>query len=273
MAAPLEYYEWLGVEPTAGRSEIFDAYRAKSTASHPDTSKGDAAASETFRRAAEAFVVLKDATKRAEYDREGAVEPVPRNPLDVFVETFGEAEGGVGGLLVEAGEAAAPGVAAEETVIELGLTLEQLFGGCTVRADAGEGRWKDIEVRPGWKAGTRITFLGEGAGGGDLTFVLAELPHKRFRRSGRSLIYTASIALADALAGSVVDVPTLDGRVLPVGVYNIVRPGYTQTVPGEGFPSAKTGKRGNLVIEFRVRYPAQLTEHQRQELRRVLPSA
>lgn len=66
-----DYYEILSVSKTAGADEIKKGYRKVAMQFHPDRNPGDAAAEEKFKEAAEAYEVLNDADKRAQYDRFG----------------------------------------------------------------------------------------------------------------------------------------------------------------------------------------------------------
>lgn len=68
-----------------------------------------------------------------------------------------------------------------------------------------------VEVKPGWKAGTRITFPGKGderpgRPADDVVFVLKEAPHPRFTRSGNDLHTTVKVPLVTALTGGSVQV-------------------------------------------------------------------
>ena len=71
MAAKRDYYEVLGVERTASAEEIKKAYRKVALKHHPDRNPGDKGAEAQFREASEAYQVLCDAEKRAQYDRFG----------------------------------------------------------------------------------------------------------------------------------------------------------------------------------------------------------
>jgi molecular chaperone DnaJ len=75
MAAKRDYYEVLGVGKDADEGEIKRAYRKLAIQHHPDKNPGDPTAAEKFREAAEAYEVLKDPQKRAQYDQFGHAGP------------------------------------------------------------------------------------------------------------------------------------------------------------------------------------------------------
>ena len=66
-----DYYEILGVGKTASADEIKKAYRKVAMQYHPDRNPGDKSAEEKFKEAAEAYEVLSDNDKKAQYDRFG----------------------------------------------------------------------------------------------------------------------------------------------------------------------------------------------------------
>ena len=66
-----DYYEVLGVEKGADKNSIRKAYKKLAIKYHPDKNQGDAEAEEKFKEAAEAYEVLSDEQKRAQYDRFG----------------------------------------------------------------------------------------------------------------------------------------------------------------------------------------------------------
>jgi molecular chaperone DnaJ len=66
-----DYYEVLGVARSASEQEIKSAYRKLALQYHPDRNPGNNEAEERFKEAAEAYAVLSDSQKRAQYDRFG----------------------------------------------------------------------------------------------------------------------------------------------------------------------------------------------------------
>lgn len=69
--AKRDYYEILGVSKEASAEEVKKAYRKVAMQYHPDRNPGDKAAEEKFKEAAEAYEILSDADKKAQYDRFG----------------------------------------------------------------------------------------------------------------------------------------------------------------------------------------------------------
>ena len=71
MSQKRDYYEVLGVSKNADEAEIKKAYRKLALKYHPDKNPGDASAEDKFKEAAEAYEVLSNAEKKAQYDRFG----------------------------------------------------------------------------------------------------------------------------------------------------------------------------------------------------------
>ncbi|KAL4608491.1 hypothetical protein GN956_G24692 [Arapaima gigas] len=172
---------------------------------------------------------------------------------------------------------------------DLHLALEDLFYGCTkkmkisrrvMNEDGHTSSIKDkilsIDVKPGWKQGTRIKFEKEGDQGpncipADIVFVVQEKPHPWFSRQQDDLIYTSHIDLEKALTGFSVEIQTLDGRFINVPVNDIVHPKYTKIVPGEGMPMSRDpSQKGNLIIQFEIHFPEKLSADRKRLVRQAL---
>ena len=102
MATKRDYYEVLGVGRDAGSDEIKKAYRKVALKYHPDRNPGDAEAEEQFKEASEAYQVLSDDNRRAQYDRFGHAAFDQAGPSDfgaagfedIFGDIFGDFFGG-----------------------------------------------------------------------------------------------------------------------------------------------------------------------------------
>jgi len=84
----VDFYAVLGLRRAATLAEVRRAYQKRARQIHPDLNPGDAAAAERFRVIAEAFAVLADPQRRAEYDRSGAPVPSPPSVPEVGFEGF-----------------------------------------------------------------------------------------------------------------------------------------------------------------------------------------
>lgn len=174
---------------------------------------------------------------------------------------------------------------------DLPVSLEDVLRGTTkkmkitrkVASDDGQSMRSEekilsIDVRPGWKAGTRITFPQEGdqvpgSIPADIVFIVRDKPHPQFQRSGSDVKYRAKIGLREALLGSTVHVPTLSGRTIPLEMGDsVVHPGMLRRIRGEGLPYPKQPtKRGDLVVEFDIQFPDRLSQNVRNKLADLLP--
>jgi DnaJ homolog subfamily B member 4 len=133
-----------------------------------------------------------------------------------------------------------------------------------------------IDIKPGWKKGTKITFPEKGNEAphvipADIIFYIDEKPHDFFTCEGNDLVMTQKISLVEALTGCTLQVSTLDGRNLTIPINSVVSPGYKEVVPKEGMSVPKEpSKRGDLRIKFNIKFPSRLTNDQKSGLKMLL---
>ncbi|RDD45673.1 DnaJ-like protein subfamily B member 4 [Trichoplax sp. H2] len=172
---------------------------------------------------------------------------------------------------------------------ELYLSLEELYSGCTKRMkinrkvvnsmgqETRQEKVLEINVKRGWKEGTKITFPNEGDSfpnrkPADIIFVIKEKPHQTWKRDNNDLQYTVKVNLKEALLGTKVFAPIIAGGVKEITINEVIRPGYTYTIRGEGMPLPKNPNyRGDLVLKFDIDFPKHLSDHSKQLLRNALP--
>lgn len=134
-----------------------------------------------------------------------------------------------------------------------------------------------ISVKPGWKSGTKITFAKEGDRvpgriPADIAFVIRDKPHGTFTRDGSNIIYTHNLSLRDALCGSIIEAPTLDGRKKGLNLMDeVIKPNTTKKLQGYGLPFPKEPtKRGDLIVKFDIQFPDRLSSNSKDILSDVL---
>merc|ERR1719474_1292659 len=175
---------------------------------------------------------------------------------------------------------------------EIFVSIEEIASGCekkmkisrkVMRPDGTrtmEDKVLKIVVKPGWKAGTKVTFAKEGDQvpgkiPADIAFIIKDKPHPLFTRDGVNLKYTYKIPLRESLCGTVVQVPTLEGTKVGINCTGeVLKPTTTKRLQGYGLPLPKEpNKRGDLIVSFDVLFPDQLSQSSKDIIYDVLSQA
>ena len=124
-----------------------------------------------------------------------------------------------------------------------------------------------INVKPGWKAGTKVTFAREGDKipgkvPADITFIIRDKPHAVFTREGSNICYKHQLTLKEALCGSVAQIPTLDGKKVGLNLLDeVIKPTTVKRLQGYGLPYPKDpSKKGELVVTFDIKFPDKISQ-------------
>jgi curved DNA-binding protein len=307
-----DYYDSLGVDRKASGDEIKRSYRKLALKYHPDRNPDDAQAEEKFKEINEAYQVLGDSEKRARYDQLGAsysqwqqrgapgggfswdewftTRPVGNVHVEVgdlddmfgggFSEFFRRIFGGMPDMEPMPGGRRAyqqqPRMQKPSYEQQMTISLLEAYQGTSRRIEI-DGRRLEVKIPPGAKTGTKVrvadTVPVSGSGQkGDLYLVIQVAEDPRFDRRGVDLYTDASVELYIAVLGGEVKVPTLSGDVvlkIPEGT----QPGQNIRLAGKGMPHLRElSKKGDLLVNVKVKIPQELTEHQKKLFRELADS-
>lgn len=268
--AEKDYYEILGVKKSATESEIKKAYRDLAKKFHPDKNKGNKDAENRFKEISEAYAVLSDQEKRAQYDRLGAEAfgPGGANPFAGFdfsqfmggggrgkrtrrtttgggsmdfTDIFGDLFGGGGGGFAQQEQ---PEMQAELTIdfrdALLGSTMSLQVNGDSMKVKIPEGIGNGQKIRV--KRGNT-----------PLQITVHVRPHPLFERRGNDIHIDLPITVGEAIRGAEVEVPTVYGQSrirIPAGTQS----GRTMRLSGKGVK--RKGGAGDQYCRILIHVPA-----------------
>ena len=292
--AETDYYKILGVNKTASDSEIKKAYRKLAMKYHPDHTKGDKSAEETFKKISEAYSVLSDKEKRKQYDTFGSAGFQQRySQEDIFRgsdfesilnELFGGSGhfgGGGRGMRFSFGgggpfgsyqrqQQAQP--KGSDLEYELSLTLEEVAAGTQkIVSFQHKGRSEKITVKipKGMISGKKLRITGKGEpspyGGpaGDLYIKSKVLHHPVYDVQGQDLYINRDIKLSEAILGTNISVPTLSGKELKLKIPAGTKHKTKMRLSGHGLPHMHGKGQGDLYVNIHVNMPKRLNKKQK----------
>ncbi len=265
-----DFYKILGIGKSASGDEIKKKYRSLARELHPDKTKGDSALEEKFKAVSEAYDILSDGKKRAEYDqardmfeRSGMRAPQGGqnfqggdfsdifgggNPQDIFANLFG----GGGRRGPRKGQ---------DLQTEATITFKEAAFGTTLElrlsADGGPSQTISARVPAGVNDGAKIRVKGKGsrgeAGTGDLFILLHVKPHAVFSRKGENIALTVPVTFTEAALGGDIKVPTLTGDEVTLRIAPVTSNGRVLRVKGRGITKGATV--GDLLVTIEVQVP------------------
>jgi len=228
-----DYYQILGVTRDASGADIKKSYRKLARKYHPDVSK-DAAAEDKFKEVNEAYDVLKDAEKRAAYDRFGSdwKHGHEFNP--------GGYSGGFAGG-------------------DFSDFFESIFGGGSQQQRPGIPEMKKLKINipRGVSNGQKIR-LGkqgepapDGGEAGDLYLEMNILPHRYFKLDNNDVILRLPVTPWEAAVGTTLKVPTLGGEV-ELKIKPGMQSGQKMRLKGKGMCGRE---QGDQFVEVMIQTP------------------
>jgi len=270
-----DYYKILGVSKDADAATIKKAYRKLAKDLHPDTNSGDKKIEEKFKAVSEAYDVVSDAKRRAEYDearRYGAGGPMggarrgsggfPGGQNVNVDDLFGGGDlSDIFGGLFGGGRQRGPRKGADlETSIT--ISFEDSIHGVTVPLRLNTGA-VSARIPAGVKNDQRIRLKGKGQAGepgapaGDLFINVTVASHLVFDRDGDNLTVTVPIKFDEAVNGADIKVPVLDGPAVTIRIPAGTKTGAKFRARGKGV--VKPEKSGDLIVSVDIAVPKDLT--------------
>lgn len=279
MATQRDFYEVLGVTKSASDADIKSAYRKMALKWHPDRNADKKEeAEQKFKEINEAYQVLSNKEKRAQYDQFGhaAFDPAggmggnpfgggfrqgpftytyttqggnPNvdfgDPFEIFEQMFG---GGFGGFAQQA----------RRPRYSLSIDFMESFTGVTKKVQI-DGKEHSIKVPAGANDGTRIRFENF-----DVTINVKS--DKRFQREGADLFVDQEVPYSMAALGGTCELEAVDKKLklkvrAGTASHTLVR------LREEGMPRIRGGGRGDLYVRLIVAVPQKLNKEQKQALK------
>lgn len=267
-----DHYSTLGVSKDAKADEIKSAYRKLAKEFHPDVPGGNAA---KFQKIQEAYEVLGDANKRAQYDQ-------PRsNPFqsaqghdwshvfdeDDFFSVFMQAAGG--GRRQQRNSTI-------RTTIEIPLRSIITDQKKTLRVNTGSGSI-DVEVNipKGIRNGAVISYKGMGQKvyanqpAGDLLIEIVVKDDPAYQRRDDDLVSPVSISAFDAILGCEVEFDTIWGRTVRIKIPQGTQHGANFRLVSNGLPKINNNGNGHQYVVVNIFIPSNLTQDQLDGLAKI----
>ena len=257
--AKRDYYEILGVPKNVGADELKQSYRKLALKYHPDKNRGNPEAEEKFKEATEAYDVLGDPQKRANYDRFGhegvsGMSGFGRGNAD-YSDIFGDFEGFgdifesfFGGGLGSRGRSQRPR-RGSDIQYDLQITLEEAASGKEVHIEIPRREVCETCNGTGAKAGTQPTTCTTCNGTGQYRqtqgFFSITQPCPKCHGTGKIIVSPCGTCHGTGLQTK--------KRNISVKVIAGVESGSRLKISGEGEQSPSGGPRGDLYVVIHVK--------------------
>ena len=265
-----DYYSILGVAKGASQEDIQKAFRKLAHQYHPDKQGGDV---NKFKEVNEAYQVLSDQQKRAQYD--AGIDPrAAGGGMGGFEDfDFGNIEfnfggGGMGGF-AETISQMFRGAMNRGTDVQIDVTIsfeESVFGTTqriTVPYRRKVSETIEMQIPAGIESGSRLRYAGHGepskdgrSSPGDLFVQVLVQRHQRFERRGGDIVCPLEITPSEAVLGVTKEIQDVRGNTLAVTVPEMSREGTHIVFQGRGVPRPAGNDR--LIVFCHIVYPKKM---------------
>ncbi|MEO0351583.1 MAG: J domain-containing protein [Cyanobacteria bacterium P01_A01_bin.15] len=266
-----DYYEILGIAQSADSQIIKQAYRRLARQCHPDLNPGDKESEERFKSLSEAYEILSDTARKAQYDdyrrywlkQKSEADYRDLEDFNCFVDQLLNRQESAS-TTPRPAQKSAPAYQGKRRDAEASLQvpLERALQGGTERIRLEDGRALDVDMPSGMVTGQRIRLRGQGINGGDLYLNIIVEPHRFLNVQGRDVFCYLPITPSEAVLGGSVSVPSLDGPVhmtIPAGIQS----GQKLRLAGKGYGRTPE-ERGDQIVEITVTVPTNVSEAEKE---------
>lgn len=155
-----------------------------------------------------------------------------------------------------------------------GMMIKNPCKPCKGKGRVGEHRKIRLNIPAGVDTGTRLRVSGEGEGGynngptGDLYVEIRVKQHNQFERRNEDLFAEISVPYVQMLLGAEIEVPTVTGKA-QLHVQRGTNSGESVKLQGEGLPSLKGNRRGDIYFRVNVEFPDKLNKDEEKLLKEI----
>ena len=262
----------MGVSPEASTDEIKKVYKKLARKYHPDVSK-EADAQARFQEIGEAYDVLKDASKREEYDQYRAYVLSGGGAQTQFGGQF-DFDDLINSIFGRSGMAQSgfrqdwrPASRHPTTI-----SLTEAFSGCqrqlSMSGPDGQAKKINVTIPAGISSGKELRLKGQSPGGGDLFLEIHVADDARFRLDNRDVYLELPVAPWEAALGAEIQVPT-PGGVVNLKLKENSKPGQKLRLKGRGLPAYASAPAGDQYVVLNIVNPRISTEAEREAYRKL----
>jgi DnaJ-class molecular chaperone len=285
-------YKVLGVSKSTSQADLKKKYRQLAMKLHPDQNPGDDKVAEQFKEVSAAYSLLSDEQMKARYDRgeinadgsekgfsgyqrqqAGGGNPfggggfgVGGNPFgsgfdaeDLFSSIFGGAAARGGARASRARSAVKK--RGQDKIYTINIDFLDAVLGSKKQIKLENGKTLNVKTPENVKEGQQIRLKGQGRSGvggganGDALIEVNTKKHPYFTRNNNDIVMDLPITLEEAIMGSKVTVPTVNGKIA-LNIPKNSNSGKTMRLKGRGATDPKSKKKGDQLVKLMVMLPS-----------------
>ena len=292
-----EYYKILGIDKNASDKEIKKAYRKLALKYHPDKPDGD---EDKFKKISEAYDILSDKDKKDKYDKYGkdGINNNFNNPHFNFSNNdanhifeqffrFNSRNDDFSNIFMNKKRK----IKDRHIISYIYCTLEELDNGTIKKMKVPRTIYKKggretketqnniytINIKPGWKEGTKITYPSAGdiyeesnREPADIIFIIRQKSHENYIRDNNNLIINIHITLEESLLGFSKIIKTLRGEKIKITLDEVIQDKRKIVINGRGMSIKNNiNRRGDIFIICNIQYPEKLDDNQKMYIKQA----